>query len=447
MNFSSDDPVLTDGFHWARAQALAYVFQADPVGSWYEAALPGRAAFCMRDVSHQATGAHFLGLAHHTYNMLHRFAENIAAERDWCTFWEIDRHNLPCPADYRDDRTFWYNLPANFDVLDCCLRQYHWTGNPGYLSDPAFRFFYNKSVNDYVRLWDKDGDGLLEHYPEYGFRGIATYNEQIADPLMGSDLVAAQFAAYCAYAEMLALEGRETDAEGFRTRANELRILYDETWWNENAGRYSSYRYQDGGFCSDFHGSTTLFCLYFGLIQNPERLRRTLDEVIDRVPSSNIEERSYLPEILYRYGRCEVAYREMKALFAPDLPRRDYPEVSFALIGALGSGLMGLSPQASERQITTLSGLTQATGWAEIANVRVFEASLTVRHDGRHATQLTLQNGRPLNWRAAFPGIHPALMVNGQPWPAQHSQGAAGQPESSVVLRVCPGETHRISIH
>jgi len=31
------------------------------VGYWYEAALPGREAFCMRDVSHQSIGAETLG--------------------------------------------------------------------------------------------------------------------------------------------------------------------------------------------------------------------------------------------------------------------------------------------------------------------------------------------------------------------------------------------------
>ena len=59
----SDDAQLVARFQWAKRQALAYAFDDDPVGPWYEAALPGREAFCMRDVSHQATGAHALGLA------------------------------------------------------------------------------------------------------------------------------------------------------------------------------------------------------------------------------------------------------------------------------------------------------------------------------------------------------------------------------------------------
>ena len=58
---------LPQRFEWARNTALSYVSSGeDSVGLWYEAALPGRDAFCMRDVSHQALGAHFLGLDAHT---------------------------------------------------------------------------------------------------------------------------------------------------------------------------------------------------------------------------------------------------------------------------------------------------------------------------------------------------------------------------------------------
>ena len=52
LSLSSPDAHLVEAFNWAKKQALAYAFEGDPVGPWYEAALPGREAFCMRDVSH-----------------------------------------------------------------------------------------------------------------------------------------------------------------------------------------------------------------------------------------------------------------------------------------------------------------------------------------------------------------------------------------------------------
>ena len=71
LDLTTSDSRLRECFVWAKAQAMAYVRQGDPVGLWYEAALPGRHAFCMRDVSHQATGAHALGLSGHTIDVRH----------------------------------------------------------------------------------------------------------------------------------------------------------------------------------------------------------------------------------------------------------------------------------------------------------------------------------------------------------------------------------------
>ena len=131
LAFASSDAQLVEAFSWAKRQATAYAFQGDPVGPWFEAALPGREAFCMRDVAHQAMGAHALGMQAHVRNMLRRFAGNVSAERDWCSLWEIDRHGRPAHADYRNDQDFWYNLPANFDVLDAAYRMFLWSGDPG----------------------------------------------------------------------------------------------------------------------------------------------------------------------------------------------------------------------------------------------------------------------------------------------------------------------------
>jgi len=111
LQFTSSDHALNEGFAWAKEQAMFYVHDSDHVGPWYEAALPGRDAFCIRDVCHQANGAHALGLERHTKNMLLRFVQSISASRDYCCFWEIDKNYRPAPVDYKSDADFWYNLP------------------------------------------------------------------------------------------------------------------------------------------------------------------------------------------------------------------------------------------------------------------------------------------------------------------------------------------------
>ena len=80
VQFSSSLTEMQDAFTWARDKALSFAHDgADPVGFWYEAALPNREAFCMRDVSHQCIGAEILGLSEHNYNMMQKFAQNISA--------------------------------------------------------------------------------------------------------------------------------------------------------------------------------------------------------------------------------------------------------------------------------------------------------------------------------------------------------------------------------
>lgn len=87
------------------------------LGPWYEAGFAESQAFCMRDVSHQCIGEELNGHGRQNANMMGKFVENISESKDYCTYWEIDKNNLPAPADYVSDQDFWYNLNANFDVM------------------------------------------------------------------------------------------------------------------------------------------------------------------------------------------------------------------------------------------------------------------------------------------------------------------------------------------
>ena len=162
LTFNSSNEELTNAFVWAKSKALSYVHDgSDPVGLWYEAALPDREAFCMRDISHQAIGAEILGLGKHNYNMFLKFAQNISAEKDYCSYWEINRYNQPAPVDYENDSDFWYNLPANFDIIFNAHRLYNWTGNKSYLENDELQNFYGLSINEYVDHWDLGHEEVL----------------------------------------------------------------------------------------------------------------------------------------------------------------------------------------------------------------------------------------------------------------------------------------------
>ncbi|MGB8958338.1 MAG: hypothetical protein WCC00_04940, partial [Candidatus Aminicenantales bacterium] len=353
LELETPDTKLAAAFAWAKGQALEYVFPAaaygDPVGDWYEAALPSRFAFCMRDVSHQATGAHVLGLAAFNRNMLGQFARGISPSRDFCSYWEIDKWARPAPVDYRNDKDFWYNLPANFDVLDACWRQYLWTGDRAYLEDPAFLEFYRLTVDDYIKAWDKDGDGVPEHRPDYGNRGLGGYDEgPFSDRTMfGADLVAVTARALDSYAQMVGwIGGRgESEASALRERAAALRGRFDAEWWNESRGLYADFALADGSLAFEEQFWSGVFPLYFGLLPAGPRREATLRRILGREPEG-IEVESYLPEVFYRYGADDAAYAEILALTDPAKKRREYPEVPFAVIGAVATGLIGLEPNA-----------------------------------------------------------------------------------------------------
>jgi hypothetical protein len=399
IELSSDYQPLVDGFRWARRQALEYVHDGDPVGPWYEASLPGREAFCMRDVAHQSRGAAALGLWAHNENTLRKFALAIADSRDWCGYWEIDRRDRPAPVDYRSDEDFWYNLPANFDVVQAILEVYQWTGNERYLHDPAFDNFYRRTLVDYVTRWDRNGDGLLESPKENGIRGIATYWEGPGPRIAtGADLVAAQYAANRAYARILRLRHAAVEAASFDREADRLRSLFDERWWNEERGRFHSSVLEDGSFGGGEVPAMQIFALYFGIVEpaRAERLFPTLERGV------NVEESSYLAEAYYRYGRDEEAFGALMRQMDPELDRREYPENPFTAVGTTVRYLVGVNPLSSEGFVETRSRLPAAVGWVRLEHVPVLGNVVSVHQVGRNETRLTNESGPPIRWRPRF---------------------------------------------
>jgi len=443
VGFSSDNKELNEGFEWAKNQAMQYVFEGDPVGKWYEASLPGREAFCMRDVSHQSLGAQVLGLAAFNKNMLEKFAAGISEPRDWCSFWEINKDGLPAPVDYENDSNFWYNLPANFDVMDACYRMYLWTGDTAYISNPVFINFYKKSVSEYIAAWDKDGDGLMESPKDNWPRGIPTYWESDnADFVTGSDLVASMYSGYYAFSKILAYTGDSLAAEEMKNKAEEIQAVFNEQWWDSTSNVYYNGRNSDGNYILANNELLKFYPLYHEIITDKVRVALVLKNI---GKAENVEESSYLPELFYRYNQNERAFKYLLQLVDPNLERREYPEVSFSAIGTIASGLMGIKPHTYHNLIETFPRLTSEVGWAEMSNVPVFENSITVRHNGIKETVFTNNSGAEVLWQASFPVISNVLSLNGENTPCERVY-RKNQNISFIVVRVKPGETYTVSV-
>jgi hypothetical protein len=461
LELRSSDTRLVQSFNWAKQQAMAYVFDGDPVGPWYEAALPGRRAFCMRDVSHQVAGAQALGLSKYTHNMLRRFAENISASKDWCSYWEIDHLNRPAPIDFKSDAEFWYNLPANFDVLDACYRMYLWTGDRTYIEDPVFLNFYNHTVTDYVLRWDLGLDRIMARRnpvqkPPF-FRGDPSYEESSRDMVLGVDLLATQYAGYRSYAIIQAIRGDDDTAQMYLRRASDVKGLINRAWWNPAEGYFFAFLDKD----HQFRGRAGADLLYRDVAEDGPKTQGALDTLLEKMqhePSSQVEPESHYAEILYRYEEPEAAYSEIMELTRPGRERQEYPEVSYSVIGALVNGLMGINVEPEvpiedivqgrpfETVVRTLPQLIPKTTWAELRNLPIGEGSITVRHYGERRTILVNQGKTDLNWEPTFPGTFATLVVNGKSFNAHTESRYLGRAVTWVRIEVRAGKSARAEV-
>ena len=447
ITFTSSIPGLAQSFDWAKDQALQYSRPGSAaMGPWYEAALPGRNSFCMRDVSHQTEGAAALGLYAANKNMLALFAQSAEKSRDWAAYWEIDGEGKPSSADYLSDDNFWFNLPANFDVLDAAVRMWRWTGDDGYRSNPAFQRFFSITMTDYLRAWQLEPSAILNR-PRIAnrrltkgqfvdSRGIPSYSEGTRDFIFGTDLLAAEHRALSAFPQIsdngsLALATQQTAAE--------IQALLERVGWSKQGQHYF------GAIRKDLsgYGSADTLVLYFGAAKDPEHIRGALEYVSS--PSYwkqiNIEEESYIPLTLFRYGRNEVAYQVLANISDPGKPRREYPEISYSVIEAIISGVMGVTTgtHSDGYDVSTLSRLPSNSDRATLTAVTLKQNQIDVSHNGLFSTRFSNQEGPSLRWRAEFPGTFLHLNVAGKVVPAKHALTWEGAVISWTNVNVEPG--------
>ena len=456
LMFKSSDKLLENTFNWAKQKALSFAHDGtDPVGYWYEAALPNREAFCMRDIAHQCVAGEILGLSKHKYNMMYRFAENVSESRDWCSFWEINRYNKPAPVDYVDDEQFWYTLPANLDVLQACLKLYNWTGNKQYLYNPVFENFYEKTLNQYINHWRLNPEELLIR-PTYmntelplrpdrkfnGCKGIPSYVETEGGFSVAGDLVASLYAGFYAYSKMLIVKADLTKAKYYREKAEKYKSVLNDKFWNEEKNHYNFFwSCVEGDFLdTEMQGET--YIVWFDATSSPERSQITLDRILKM--ECNVENQSHYPTLLYKYRMPDEAYKYMTTL--QNSNRSDYPEVSFGVMEGLVGGLMGVLPDASNGVLQTLPQLSEKTQWAEVTKLSILGTSINVKHEGLIKSTFTNNGNMTIKWRASFYGEYKELKVNNKRVSAKYETDIMGNIYSFVDVEVTPEKTVTVNI-
>lgn len=441
VQFHSSDKQLEETFHWAQDMALSYAHDdSDPVGYWYEAALPQREAFCMRDVSHQSVGAQILGLDRHNKNMFTRFVENISEEKDWCTYWEIDRHNRPAPVDYKNDDEFWYNLNANQDVLQACLKMYQWTGDEDYIKSPKFTYFYERSLNEYITRWQLAPESIMErprfmNRPEnfdpnnnfHTCRGIASYVENFQGLSVGVDLIASLYAGFTAHAEIARLNGQKRTVRKDLKIAAAYQNLLDTRWWDADSNFYQTFWTEENKF---YRGEGIPFLLWFDAVKQPERIRASVKDILSK--EWNVENLSAFPALLYRLGYKEEAYRILVNL--PKVNRCEYPEVSFGVIEGLVCGSAGIIPSATDRSISTCYKLNDGKQYIKIERLPVFKGYIDLQHNGKAESRMTNHTGYDIKWKVSFYGNYPQIKIGTKTYKTSQTQDAKGNIISTASI-------------
>ncbi len=449
----STDTALQGAFYRAKEMALSYRGDPnDPIGPWYEAALPARNAFCVRDVSHQCIGAETLGMSQENKNMLRHFVSNISASKDWCTYWEINKFGKPAPEDYRNDTAFWYNLNANFELIYTCWRLYEWTGDTSYIADPVFRKFFDRTVNEYVNKWYLQEESLLNRpaYPNapasfdihdnfYRCRGIPSYYEAVEDMKMSADLVAAIYRAFTCYAAIADWRGENKTAMEFVSKAETYRKHLEKHWWDETAGVYQAF-YTNKGVFGKGEGET--FLLWYDALNDSSRIRKTINHLTD--VHWNVENLSYLPYQLTRFGYGDKAYQYILYLTNPSTKRREYPEVSFGVMEGIVQGIMGVAPDAANKRITTLYSHHPGDE-VEISNLPVLATAIQLKHWDK-GSSFTNAGGKIVTWRACFHGRLPYLLADGKKIKTIQQIDTMGNWKSYVDIRVQPGKKVSVAI-
>jgi hypothetical protein len=455
--FRSSDPDVNAAFAWAKQQALAYVRPgSDSIGPWYEAALPGRGAFCMRDVSHQTAGAAALGLFPEDRNMLSRFAKSAAASRNWAGYWEIDSEGRPSSFDYRSDDDFWFNLPANFDVLDASVRMWRWTGDEAYRTDPHLQAFRRETVTDYMTQWQLQPETILarprianQRRAKGKFvdsRGIPSYFEGTKNFNLGTDLLAAEYRALRSYGEIAVSPEDKELASRIQPAADALQHMIETVAWSPQQHHFFA-MLENGQHGS---GSADTYVLYFDAARDAEHVRGALDFVSDPGywKTINIEEESYVPQVLFRYGRTDAAWRVLLDLASPGKARREYPEVSYAVIAGLVLGAMGIEPahRGDDFDVQTLAQPISQTDDMSIAGLRIKGNELEITHRGKTRTRMLNRRGPAIRWTAQFAGTRDQLNVDGRWQRAEHGVLPDGMRVSWVVVSVPPGGSVSVSM-
>jgi hypothetical protein len=476
----SSSTELNEAFQWAQEKALSYVQtnKSGPINAWengpgsdtvnyipsYWAGYPKRSAFYSRDFCHQLEGAHLLGLEEENFQMMKAFGTSADASKKWFPLWALNFDGSTYTVDYKSDSNFVREIPATFELVEKAYELFKWTGDLRYLENDQLWIFYSKAVTDFIQLHDqKIPNGIAEGTGKGIFDGAASYNEQRDKPLIeAGDALASQYKALSAFSKMAEIKRLPELASQFSIKADQLKDYFNNDWGIINTDLYNRGYLEDGTPVDGWGKENSWFMPMKGLTKKGSQ--RTLDYlnfIDERLESKedipeNIEAISYIPETFFFHNQNEVGWKWMKHIinkldqdhsYSSATGRNgDYPEVSYVLIRNVIVDLLGVIPNASKNEISTLSHLPQELEFLEVENIKIGNSILSVHHQGTHSSKIKYLSGnQTLNWKAEFTGNVKSLFVNGDEKKATYTI-EDGFEKSFIVLNLKPGEEVEVTI-
>ncbi|MFI1170964.1 hypothetical protein [Streptomyces melanogenes] len=481
---TSSDPRIAEMFDWAARKANSWVQSPGTVGPLdaderqtggtgsgvyspsYWAGYANRSGYYSRDMTHQLGGAEVLGLRTEDKEMLRAFAASATARHAYYPVWALNFDDrTPLSIDYRSPDLFVREVPAVFELVQKAEEAYRWSGDRAYLDDPALWDFYRHATEEFVALHDgtKDNDPVrvAEGTGKGIFQGTASYNEQSDEPLAeAGDAIGSQYQAYRAMASLARAKGDRETAARFERRASDLKAYFNTTWSGGGSGADMVRGYTTDGRALTGWGKENSWFMPMKQLLAPGARREAYLDYIDAQAEGagrpdNIEALTYLPDTFITNNRPDTAWKWMREIYAQKDVQHvntrqgtngDYPEVSFTLVGQTVQGLMGVTPDAPARTLTTQSRLPSGMEWLSVEDLRVGDSAFTLRHDTRRRSTLTHTSGTaPYTWQARFPGAHATVTVDGVPRPAR-TEMIDGMTYTTVRTRVAPGRTVTVEV-
>ena len=443
LALSSDNEFLVEEFNSAKELAYYYVVTGDDPDyiPAYWGSYPIRECFCSRDICHQAEAGHLLGLDLENFSMLKTFASDAPESNEYWPKWSYDFFGEPyfMDADFKE-------LPAPFEIVEKIYEQYLWTGDPDWIWNDTLFTYCQNTVTHFVNIHDQNANGIAETHTE-----LATYWEQESDDFIeAGDAFANQYQAVLAFAGILEARENIPEANLYFEMAENLRNQHAIEWFDNLEDRYIRGFDADGNYETDFGHENSFFMPMKRITDLDTKTKQYVDFCHKSIayPNGNeytqwnfnqginIEAKTYLPQMGYNNNRIAIGWHWLLNIMNSN---SDYPEVPFLIVGNIVAGMMGLTPDAPNNKITTLSKLNYEVPWVQADFISLGETTFSIRHDGQSKTALTHSGGPEIRWEAQFYGIHDQLLINGNLTQAS-VKSVNGTQVSCTILNILPGQ-------